>query len=132
MGLLPCLRFGSDRWWLPRNAEVGEVLGKILLAHARDVAVDQLTRRQLLQTLQADPPLMVFASLNRLNTDASLSDLADWLIKHACESFAHGDAFLGAPEPTPEHQARWRELSDYFRTLPIEQWLDKAELWLQV
>jgi signal transduction histidine kinase len=132
MGLLPCLRFGSDRWWLPRSTEVGEILGKILLAHARDVAVDQLTRRQLLQTLQADPPLVLFASLNRLNTDASLSDLADWLIEHVCESFARGDAFLGAPEPTPEHQARWRELSDYFRTLPIEQWLDKAELWLQV
>ncbi|MEE2935716.1 MAG: HAMP domain-containing sensor histidine kinase [Planctomycetota bacterium] len=132
MGLLPCLRFGSDRWWLPRNTEVGEVLGKIFLAHARGAAVDQSTRRQLLQTLQADPPLMLFTSLNLLNADATLPHLADWLIEHACESFTRGDAFLGAPEPTPERRARWRELRDYFRTLPIEQWLGKAELWLQV
>ncbi|MDG2222741.1 MAG: HAMP domain-containing sensor histidine kinase [Rubripirellula sp.] len=132
MGLLPCLRFGSDRWWLPRSTEIGEVLGELLVAHARSVPVDQSTHRQVLQALQTDPPLMLFASLNWPGSDGSFSDLADWLIQHACESFAHGDAFLGAPELTPELQTRWRELSDYFRTLPLEQWLDKADLWLQV
>jgi signal transduction histidine kinase len=132
MGLLPCLRRGSDRWWLPRNEETGEVIGRLLIAHGRRTPVDPGTRRQVLRALRKDPPLFIFASLNWPGSHASLADLADWLAEQLCPCFSLGDAFLGAPKSNPELRARWRKLYEFFRTLPIEQWLDEAALWLEV
>ncbi len=40
MGLLPCLRRGSDRWWLPRSLEATEAIGHLLLAAGRGQSID--------------------------------------------------------------------------------------------
>lgn len=132
MGLLPCLRRGSDRWWLPRSDEAGEVIGRLLIAHGRQAPIDRPTQRLLMRTLRTDPPLMIFAALSWPGSHASLADLAQWLGQSITQRFAAGDAFLGTPESTPEIRLRWRKLRDYFRTLPIEQWMDEAGLWLEV
>lgn len=41
MGLLPCLRRGSDRWWLPRGLEATEAIGHLLLADGRNRASER-------------------------------------------------------------------------------------------
>ena len=46
--------------------------------------------------------------------------------------FASGDAFLGAPKITDAHRKRWGKLRDHYQTLPIEQWMEDASLWLEV
>lgn len=132
MGLLPCLRRGSDRWWLPRSDAAGEVIGRLLVAYGRQVRLDGATRQLVLRTLRNDPPLMIFSALNWPGTHASMADLVQWLADHVTQRFAGGDAFLGAPDSTPELRTRWRKLRDYFRTLPIEQWMDEAGLWMEV
>ena len=157
MGLLPCLRRGSDRWWLPLSTIALPALSQIMLAHGRgpdrqlrqsrkrgavrptikpidgfNTSADQSLRDQLLHVLQHDPTLFIYAALCWPGEEASLVDLSDWLIENATGCFASGDAFLGAPVVDANHQRRWNKLHDHFRTLPIENWLDDAALWLEV
>lgn len=136
MGLLPCLRRGSDRWWLPLNAVAIETLAQILLKGGDHVdpegAAFRSLRSQVVAGLRVDPPLMLFGALHWPGEEASLSDLADWLITGATGALASGDAYLGAPTVDANHQRRWQKLSDHYRTLPIANWIDDAELWLQV
>ncbi|MGB7326697.1 MAG: HAMP domain-containing sensor histidine kinase [Rubripirellula sp.] len=149
MGLLPCLRRGSDRWWLPRSADVTDVIGRILLRHRRgsgasrgklrdgvhrhaDANADAAFRWQVAQAIAADPPLLIFTALGWPDEQADPSDLADWLIDHATSRFASGDAFMGAPLITDALQAQWRKLRSHFLTLPIDRWMDDAALWLEL
>ncbi len=133
MGLLPCLRRGPDRWWLPLSSEATDALGFVLLARPREhEQVDSRTRTRLLQVMHRDPPLAIYAALCWPGEEASLQDLTDWLLDHAIGRFASGDAFLGAPPIATGHHQRWNKLRDHFRTLPIDDWLDNAALWLEV
>ncbi len=136
MGLLPCLRRGSDRWWLPLSTIAIETLGQLILKAGDTVDEEASAYRtlhsQVVAALRIDPPLMLYAALHWPGDEASLSDLADWLIVNAAGSLASGDAFFGAPVIDANQQSRWRKLYDHYRTLPIEHWLDDAELWLQV
>ena len=155
MGLLPCLRRGSERWWLPLSAIATDAIGHVLLAHGR--VIEKTSRRssrsgptvhahhgaslaagqsstmrdQMVHVLQRDPPLCVYAALCWPAESADLSDLADWLIENLTGRFASGDAFLGAPTLEAHHQIRWNKLFDHYRTIPIENWMDDAHLWLE-
>lgn len=133
MGLLPCLRRGGDRWWLPLSEAASETLGLVLLACGRgDGQIDARTRGRLLHTLRHDPPLLIYAALSWPGGHASLDELSDWLAQHAVGRFASGDAFLGAPRLQRDHYRRWNKLRDYYRTIPHESWLEEASLWLEV
>ena len=155
MGLLPCLRRGSDRWWLPLSAPAIDALSQILLAHGRAVrkpssrggysrtkrvsATDSLAvsgsgsvRAHLINAIHLDPALCIYAALCWPGEAAEVSDLADWLIENATSRFASGDAFLNAPIVQTQHQVRWNKLTQHFRTLPVESWMTDAHLWLEV
>ncbi|QDT08832.1 sensor histidine kinase [Planctomycetes bacterium K23_9] len=136
MGFLPCLRRGSDRWWLPLSSVATETLGQIVLSASQQInEVDSQYRslnRQVASALQIDPPLMIFAALSWPGEEASLSDLADWLIANVTGALASGDAFMGAPQIVADQQRRWNKLRDHYRTLATANWIDDAELWLEV
>ncbi len=132
MGLLPCLRRGCDRWWLPRTLEATEAIGQLLLCGSRGSGLDRATRARIVRTVETDPSLTIFAALSFSGDCAEPTDLVDWLVTHATGRFASGDAYLGAPPITPLIQRRWNKLRDHFRTLAFERWIDDAALWLEV
>ncbi len=132
MGLLPCLRRGSDRWWLPRSAEATETIGSLLLSIGHTGGVNPLVRASIVRMMQSDPPLMIFSALTWPGQQATTIELADWLIEHLGGRLASGDAFMGAPIISSAIRFQWSNLSDHFRTLPIERWMDDAALWLEV
>ncbi len=147
--LLPSLRFESNRWWLPRSLVATECLIGLLLRSnepdplavaehvGRDVAddispqVDPITLQRTIEALRVDPPLLIFTAASFPGDSTSLSGLAAWLADNAITLFADGDAFLGTPEINSATRSRWSELDAYFRTLPVEQWLGHATLWLE-
>ncbi len=130
MGLFPCIRRGSDRWWLPCGGAATEAIGQLMLA-AKGPVIDNATRSQVLRTLESDPPLLIFAALNWSADRVDTDELVAWLAQHVTQRFSSGDAFLGAPTISRPLQRRWRKLRDHFRTLPLERWLDDAALWLE-
>ena len=132
MGLLPCLRRGSDRWWLPRSAEATEALGLLMLAAGRGLEIDAPTRTAVQRTLESDPPLFIFAALTWPGDRVETGELVDWLAKCVTQRFASGDAFMGIPPITSSTTQRWNRLRDHYRTLPVQRWLEDATLWLEV
>jgi len=156
MGLFPCIRRGGDRWWLPRSELATEAIGHLMLASVRsarnqsasestigsEVSIDSATRQSVGRAIQSDPTLLIFCTLNSIASNSRTSNrtddrvetdqLVDWLVQHAADCFASGDAFLGAPAISPSMQTRWNKLRDHFRVLPIERWIDDAALWLEV
>ncbi|MCG8648335.1 MAG: HAMP domain-containing histidine kinase [Pirellulales bacterium] len=131
MGLLPCLRRGSDRWWLPRSPLATEAIGQALLAYGRNTP-DPNVEQQLVAAVGNDPPLLIYAALSWPADRANPEELAQWLIKHLASRFASGDAFLGAPPIDRGAQQRWNQLRDHYRTVPFSKWLQDASLWLEV
>ena len=132
MGLLPCLRRGSDRWWLPRSDEATEAIGLLMLAAGRGGAIDAPTRTRVQRTIESDPALLIFSALNWPHDQVGTDQLVDWLAENVTNRFASGDAFLGLPQVSSAMVQRWKKLRDHFRTIPNERWLDDAALWLEV
>ncbi len=136
MGLLPCLRRGSDRWWLPRSETSTDALARLLLAETRSNDRDELDPavfHELKQALVSDPAFFIFTALSLPSCESvEVDDLAVWLGQRATGRFASGDAFLGAPNITSDMSRRWRRLTDHYQTLPHQQWLEDAHLWLEV
>ena len=137
MGLLPCLRRGSDRWWLPCSLQATEVVAELLLHSEPNQALrgqplTAATRRRVHRAILTDPPLMIYASLNWTADRVEPMQLVDWLANHILERVASGEAYLGQPAITAAIARRWNRLRDHFRTLPIQRWLDDAGLWLEV
>lgn len=142
MGWLPCLRRGSDRWWLPRSAGVTDTIAMVMLNHRggdesspSDVAVSGVPmnlRDRVNRAIESDPPLFIFAALAWPKASASPQELADWLIQTAVGRFAAGDAFASSPPITTTMRDHFGKLHDHFATLPIQRWLDDAPLWLEV
>lgn len=147
MGWLPCLRRGSDRWWLPRNAGVTDTIAMVMLNRrggdgqsspasvVTEDAMDDVPgnlRERVVRAIESDPPLLIFAALTWPHGDASPQQLADWLIRTAVGRFAAGDAFAGSPPITPSMRSHFEKLREHFATLPIHRWLDDAPLWLEI
>lgn len=132
MGYLPCLRRGSDRWWLPCSPVATETLGELLMVSVPGQPLSGPTRTRLYRAILADPPLMIFASLGVTGKAVQPMQLVDWLAEHAATRLSSGDAYLGAPPITASITKRWNRLRDHFRTLPIQRWLEDASLWLEV
>lgn len=131
MGLLPCLRRGSDRWWLPRSAVATEAIAQILLAGGRR-SIDADTVRWIESAISTDPPLLIYAALGWPGDQASVKDLAEWLVDHIGNRVASGDAYLGAPLPDGATHQQWRKLRDHCHTIPLTRWLEDAAAWLEV
>ena len=132
MGLMPCLRRGSDRWWLPCSLQVTEVLGELLLRTEPGQPLTAASRRRAHRAILTDPPLMIYASLGWTGDRVEPMQLVDWLADHIVSRLASGDAYLGEPPITSAVAKRWNRLRDHFRTLPIQRWLEDAALWLEV
>ena len=138
MKWLPCIRRGSDRWWLPRSATATDVVAVIMLNHGNDAG---RLHKSVVDALKADPALFVYCALSSTFEDnhrstLTVSDLADWLITNAVARFASGDGLMGAPNPTEPHKQEQysqqvRNLSDHFLKLSVERWMDDAVLWLE-
>ncbi|TWU43218.1 Sensor protein ZraS [Novipirellula aureliae] len=136
MRLLPCLRFDSDRWWLPRSARTTELLMFILLRSGDPLTADASLIAKTVDQFQQDPPLLIYAGLSYRGSqnrpvEISVSQLATWFCTNAAGLFAEGDAFLGSPKLDQSHLDQFRELDSYFRTLRCERWLEAASLWLE-
>lgn len=132
MTWLPCIRRGSDRWWLPRSAGASDLVARILLDNSGGSLLQELVE----QGLMSDPPLFLFCALNLSSENQSASNLttkqlADWLIANATVQFASGDAFLGAPDFSDQDQTKVAALIRHFQSLPIQQWIQDAVLWLE-
>lgn len=138
MGWLPCLRRGSDRWWLPQTERSTDAIGHLLLMDLRsgtgtNPPMDGTTRDRVRQALLSDPAYFIFVVLGHPGqSPLGLDELVTWHSRNITERVASGDAFLGAPEMTPTMQQRWRKLTDHFRTLPPAKWMADASLWLEV
>ena len=132
MGLLPCLNRGSDRWWLPCNLQVTEVLGELLLQAQPGEPLSPATHRRILGAMLNDPPLLIFAALQYPDDRVEPAQLVDWLTANIAARLVSGEAYLGEPPITAEIAKRWIRLRDHFRTLPIQAWIDNAALWLEV
>ncbi|MGI9470390.1 MAG: sensor histidine kinase [Rubripirellula sp.] len=137
MGLLPCLRRGSDRWWLPRTEQSTDALAMLLLAEGRRASrhhnVDPSTLERVERALISDPSFFIFTALSFPAVESvEVPEMASWLAENIAGRLASGDAYLGAPTVTPVMVRRWRKLADHFRTLPTEHWLEDANLWLEV
>ena len=137
MGLLPCLRRGSDRWWLPRTEQSTDAIAMLLLASSRRAsraeAIDRDTLERVQRAMLSDPAFFIYAALNRPELErVDLSEMASWLGQNISGRLSSGDAFLGAPTVTTVMNRRWQKLADHFRTLPTEAWLEDANLWLEV
>lgn len=129
MGLFPCLRHGSGRWWLPLSEISLSAIGNLLIFHNTDSPV---LRRDLAEAIRLDPPLFLFAALQWPLRIASETDLVEWLIENVPGQFASGDAYLGTPEVTSETQQRFRKLRAHYKTLDRSDWMRDAPLWLEV
>jgi signal transduction histidine kinase len=132
MGLLPCLRHGSDRWWLPCHLQVTEVMGEVLLEADPEQPLPPATHRRVLRTIWNDPPLMIFAALQFPGDTVDPHQLVDWLASQLSHRLVGGEAYLGEPTVTPAIAKQWNRLRDHFRTLPRQQWIGQAGLWLEV
>ena len=134
MALLPCLRRGSSRWWLPLSEIAASVLVQGMLAHGRgETRADDVTHGLIVQAIRNDPPLAIYAAIQSdSRREASIDELASWVFSDVTACFASGDSFLGAIRPNDEHHRRWAKLRDHFRVLPIDKWMNDAHLWLEV
>ena len=138
MRWLPCIRRGSDRWWLPRSATAADVVAAILLNHGNDMG---RLHQSVIDALKADPALFIYCALCSASEDdrrsaSTIAELAEWLIGNAVAQFAGGDALMGAPSTNDakkqgQYSEQLRRLSDHYRTLPVERWMDDAVLWLE-
>ncbi len=140
---LPCVRYRSDRWWLPLSRQAADVLAAALLrdpGDARRVAAIE-------ERLRVDPPLLIFTVLATTAADdsppqsQSIVELAEKLSLQLSSLLASGDSCLGTPhtrraeskEATPENLlATWTELHQRFLKLPRSQWLIAAGDWLEL
>ncbi|MCH1438881.1 MAG: HAMP domain-containing histidine kinase [Rubripirellula sp.] len=138
MGLLPCLRRGSERWWLPQTERSTEAISHLLLMDRRNSSgnnpsLDGATRDRVCRALQSDPSYFVYAALTYTGSGpVELDELATWHAHNITEQLASGDAYLGAPKITTNIEKRWRKLTDHFRTIPTSRWMEDAHLWLEV
>ncbi len=138
MGLLPCLRRGSERWWLPQTERSTEAIGRLLLMDRRSgngnkPPLDGAIRDRVCRALQSDPAYFIYAVLTYSGpVPVELDQLATWHAHNITGQMASGDAYLGAPQITPTIQKRWRKLTDHFRTIPTSRWMEDAPLWLEV
>lgn len=69
MGLLPCLRRGSDRWWLPQTERSTDAIGHLLLMDRRNGNVsnpplDRAVEERVCQALLNDPAYFIFVALS--------------------------------------------------------------------
>ncbi len=138
MGFLPCLRRGSERWWLPQTERSTDAIGHLLLMDRRsgygnNPPLDGAIRERVCGALQSDPAYFIYAALTYSGpSPVKLDQLATWHAHNITDQIASGDAYLGAPQITSTIEKRWRKLTDHFRTIPTSRWMEDAALWLEV
>ncbi|TWT53204.1 Sensor protein ZraS [Rubripirellula amarantea] len=131
MAWLPCIRRGSQRWWLPRSLDATDAIIRLLLSKERSQAIPRSLVDHLSGVIQRDAPLLIFCAVHIDASQVEVTDLARWLIDHATGCFANGDAYLGFEPPQIDVAKQTQKLSDHFRTLPVDLWMNDASLWLE-
>lgn len=132
IGWLPSLRWEQVRWWLPLSETAAHVLAGCLMMRGQSRRAHDENHQTLLDLLNQDPSLFLYAALHQSTPTVSPVQLADWLLDSALELFAAGDARLGAPPITPQLVKRYDDLRSYFRTIPINRWLNEAKLLVEL
>ncbi len=140
---LPCVRYRSDRWWLPLSLQSADVLAAALMrepGEARGVTA-------IAERLRVDPPLQIFAALATVENEPAapqqpiaITDLAARLSAQLQPLLSSGDAVLGCPNTAGEGgeadprrlYAAWAQLHGQFLRLPHTQWLSAAADWLEL
>ncbi len=132
IGWLPCLKWNGARWWLPLSASAAQDIASCMLLSNKPQRFVAAERKTLLARMLNDPPLMIYAALHQDSEATSPERLSDWLATNVVTQFACGDTTLGAPPLVARYQARWREVSSFFQTIPISRWVDEAALYLEI
>ena len=102
MGFLPCLRRGSERWWLPQTERSTDAISHLLLMDRRNGSgnnppLDGAIRDRVCRALQSDPAYFIYAALTYSGpAPVELDQLATWHAHNITEQIASGDAYLGA------------------------------------
>jgi signal transduction histidine kinase len=139
-GLLPPIRRGSQRWWLPLSDTATVALGHAIQATAdghssaqHQSATDSLSRSRLMSAFRRDPPLLLYARLNWTGDGfVSLSDLANWLVENAGTLLSSGEWMLARPELTVQTQRHWSRLMAQCSATDPEAWETYSRQWLEV
>lgn len=141
MALLPCLRWGDARWWIPLETATADALGQWILTTAADPprAPAAQAAGVIQDRLAHDPALLIFASLRwleahpqRAASAVTPAGLARWLSDQWTDLFAAGDGVLGAPTVGPDQLRKWGELRRRCLAADRGDWLDGAAAWLEV
>lgn len=134
--LLPCVRHGEDRWWLPCKPATMLLLAELLTRRNDELSAD--FHKRVVEVLRNSPPLYVFCLFNFTcgrpfdeQTHVCIEDLADWLENHFHQTTLEGEAFLGMPLITKELEHQWCRLYAFFQTLPFAKWPSNGHLWLE-
>jgi hypothetical protein len=133
-GLLPPIRFGDSRWWLPLSDVAMVGLSRALFDAPSGVATPAPHAvRQLAATMLDDPPLLLFAVLRSSGESfVAVSELAEQLAGSLLDELSSGDWMLAAPEMTPQHQRHWSRLMAQCRASDPNAWIERAASWLRV
>ncbi|QDS96198.1 Sensor protein ZraS [Roseimaritima multifibrata] len=140
MELLPCLRWGQHRWWLPLDGATANTLAAVLMDASQ--LADHASRVQhvasIRDLLQRDPAFLIYGLLRSCDGASKrppdrlgLDRLATWMTARLPVWFQQPDRFLAAPEVSASMRREWQELAAECRQRPVSQWLLTAPRWLQ-
>lgn len=139
MPLLPSLRWGGHRWWLPATAASSAALANWMLRFAeRPPAGNCGSLAELCgDYLRRDSGLLIWTSLSwvaddrsRIGAAVSLEALSHWLDQHLVERLMAADG-VQAPRVDGAVRARWARLAQADCTAPLAARLHRAAAWLE-
>lgn len=137
--LLPCIRHGEIRWWLPCDPQTSLLLAELLISCDRTSVrrVPSSLHRRLRDALQTSPPLFLFCAIQltshrEVKSEYCLDDLVNWLELHFMECLDHGESYLGSPNITEAMKKDWVKLYQQFQQIPIKKWPKNAPRWLEL
>ncbi|MEM6469104.1 MAG: ATP-binding protein [Planctomycetota bacterium] len=132
-GLLPDIRLGDHRCWLPLSDRAMNGLGLAMSEVDGDGNLLGVARRNLARTLLSDPPLFLYALLELKETHiASELELAESACTSLLTRCAGGDWILAAPEIQPSDQLKWSRLMARTLTREPSDWSESLTEWLHV
>ncbi|MCM2375010.1 sensor histidine kinase [Aporhodopirellula aestuarii] len=152
-GWLPPIHPGGGGWFPLKATSVAGIVDALAMVQTASTQ----NCETLVRSMSVDPALVVFtaarislANTNRTNSagdlsppsdsssassagSASLRDLASWWCRHGCDVWRETD-WLAAPdgEAADSLLEQFTRLDDYFRVVPIRNWLSQADPWFEV
>jgi signal transduction histidine kinase len=132
-GWLPPIESRGATGWFPlKTSSLPAIIGGLASTDAADTLASSWR-----DAFSNDPALLIYSAV-QLNLaggvashqSCSLESLTRWWLEQGREVWRATD-WLAAPEPSLSQTmfARYAKLDDYFRTLPLQRWLNQAGLW---